>query len=371
MLKDSSLKLAAEGRGGRILKQGKLAEVSHQAVGGLARLGANATTVCVGETMILLAPRRPAPLSYGQEFVLSIGGAESNVAMYLADHGLKARWVSRLGDDSLGHIVLDHVASAGVDVSAVELDSTRPTGVYLKEPEASGTRIHYYRQGSAAGTLGPAVLNHPQVRSADLLHLSGVTPALSDSCRALVEAALLEVQIGGPVVSFDVNWRPSLWLTDPAELLLRLARAAEIVFVGADEATGLWDCTDHRSVRQLIPEPQILVVKDAGRGATAFIGEDSVFVPALDIEVTEAVGAGDAFAAGFLAGMLRGLDAIGQVRLGHMTAAAALRVSDDHGPLLPAKLQRRLLTGTDEDWACAKISAAVSPLLDHTLLVGD
>jgi 2-dehydro-3-deoxygluconokinase len=319
--------------------------------------------------MILLVPRRPAPLSYDQDVTLSIGGAESNVAMYLADHGLQARWISRLGDDSLGHIVLDRVASVGVDVSAVELDSTRPTGVFFKEPAPSGTRVHYYRQGSAAGALGPAVLSHPHVTSAELLHLTGVTPALSDSCRALVEAALFDAPMGGPVISFDVNWRPSLWLTDPAELLLRLARAAEIVFVGADEANGLWDCSDHRSVRQLMPEPQILVVKDSGRGATAFIGEDSVFVPALGVDITEAVGAGDAFAAGFLAGMLRGLDAIGQVRLGHLTAAAALRVSGDHGPLLPAELQRQLLSGTDEDWAGAKISGPVSPPLDDTLLV--
>lgn len=345
--------------------------MSHQAVGCTIRLGAGATIACVGETMILLAPRSPAPLSYDQDLVLSIGGAESNVAMYLADLGFQARWISRLGDDSLGHIVLDRVASVGVDVSAVELDSTRPTGVFLKEPLASGTRVHYYRQGSAAGALGPAVLRHPHVGSAELLHLTGVTPALSDSCRALVEAALFDAPTGSPVVSFDVNWRPSLWRTDPAELLLRLTRAAEIVFVGADEASGLWDCPDHRSVRQLIPQPQILVVKDGGRGATAFIDEDSVFVPALDIDITEAVGAGDAFAAGFLAGMLRGLDAIGQVRLGHLTAVAALRVSGDHGPLLPANLQEQLLSGADDDWACAKISGAVSPLLDDTLLAGE
>lgn len=343
--------------------------MSHQGLGGLARLGTDATTACVGETMILLAPRVPDPLHYDQDFGLSIGGAESNVAMYLADHGLKARWVSRLGDDSLGHIVLNRVASASVDVSAVELDSTRPTGVYIKEPAGSGTRIHYYRRGSAAEALGPAVLNHQQVRSADLLHLTGITPSLSDSCRELVEAALLEKRIGGQVKSFDVNWRPCLWPTDPAELLLRLARSADIAFVGADEAASLWDCTDHRSVRRLIPEPQILVVKDAGRSATSFIGEDSVCVPALEVEITEVVGAGDAFAAGFLAGLIRGLDPIGQVRLGHLTAAAALRVNDDHGPLLPAELQRQLLTGSDDDWACAKISPAAGHPRDHSLQI--
>lgn len=177
--------------------------------------------------------------------------------------------------------------------------------------------------------------------------------------------------MGGPVVSFDVNWRPSLWRSDTAEFLLRVARAADTLFGWADEATGLWVRSDHRSLRQRIPEPQILVVEHGGHGATAFVGEDSVFVPALNIDITEAVSAGDAFSAGFLVGILRGLDAIGQVRLGHLTAAAALRVCGDHGPLLPADFQRQFLSGTDEDWACAKISGAVSPPLDDTLLVGE
>ena len=138
------------------------------------------------------------------------------------------------------------------------------------------------------------------------------------------------------------------------------------MFVGSDEGADLWGYSSPKDVRGLIPEPVILVVKDGGVGTTVFVDGDQYFVPALDVEVVEPVGAGDAFAAGYLAGLLRGFDVTGQVRLGHLTAAAALRVTGDHGPLLAPDVQLRLLRADNTDWATARIESTSHTTVKHT-----
>ena len=283
---------------------------------------------------------------------MTVAGAESNVAMYLADDGVPVQWVSRVGDDPFGRRILRTVAACGVDVSGVEIDRHRPTGLLIKEPRVSATRVHYYRTNSAAASMTDAVILHERVRSAPLLHLTGITPALSPSCAHLVRTALAPGEHRARVVSFDVNYRPALWRDPPGMTLLRLANQADIVFVGLDEADNLWGpCPDAETVRALIPDPQVLVVKDGPRAATAFTGSTATCVPALRVPVVEVVGAGDAFAAGFLAGVLRGESTETALRRGHITAASALQVTGDHGPLLPVATFQRLLTASDQDWA--------------------
>jgi len=293
------------------------------------------SVACVGETMVSFIPTDGAALDSTEKLGLDTAGAESNVAMYLADHGIDARWVSRLGDDAFGRRVLDHVRSAGVDVSAVRIDPNRPTGLLFKDPGRVGTRVSYYRHGSAASAMDRHVLDEDVMRTAGVWHFTGITPALSTTCRELVEAAL-SAGVPRPVISFDVNYRPAVWRESPDDLLRRLAQAADIVFVGLDEAQTLWGeaLRDPDDVRALLPSPRILVVKDGASAATAYHGDTRAIVPALPVEVVEPVGAGDAFAAGFLAGHLRGQPAEHCLRKGHLTAASALSVTGDHGPLL-------------------------------------
>ncbi|MFB9460158.1 sugar kinase [Streptomyces antimycoticus] len=310
--------------------------------------------VCVGETMTALAPEPPDSVETGEGLRLSVAGAESNVAMYLADLGLAAVWLSALGDDPFGRRVRTAVAAAGVDVSGVRSDPNRPTGLLVKEPGPTGTRVHYYRRGSAASALGPDILDDPRLASAALLHLTGVTPALSPSCAALVERALATPAPDRPyAISFDINHRPALWPDGTAATVLRdVADRADIVFVGLDEAQHLWGADlDAGGVRTLLPHPRLLVVKDGGRAATAFGDGTPVTVEALRTEVVEPVGAGDAFAAGFLAGLLRDGNLISALRLGHITAASALRVIGDHGPLPESGAVERLLGLTERAWA--------------------
>ncbi|MFJ4045807.1 sugar kinase [Microbacterium sp. NPDC089987] len=290
--------------------------------------------IAIGETMALIAPARPEPLATTQDVRLLIGGAESNVAIHAAQLGIRSAWVSAVGDDPLGVRVRDEVASHGVDVGWVSTDPHAPTGVYFKDP---GRGVLYYRRGSAASAMTPDTVAEVPLEQAALVHVSGITPALSSSCAALVDSVVDRVTEGDGILSFDVNHRAALWQPDAAApALLALARRADLVFVGLDEAEGLWGTADADAVRALIPEPALLVVKDGDVGATEYERRDGAdvrtFTPAIKTEVVEAVGAGDAFAAGYLSAHLSGATAEERLLAGHRRAHLVLQSTGD---LLP------------------------------------
>ncbi|RKS06464.1 2-dehydro-3-deoxygluconokinase [Nocardiopsis sp. Huas11] len=231
-------------------------------------------------------------------FHADIGGAESNVAVHLARAGRSAAWLSALGEDPFGDLIRSRLTDAGVRCVA-RTDHARTTGLYMKEPGPEGTRVRYWRRGSAASTLGrPDAAQAWRLRPR-LVHTSGITAALSPSADELVEE-LLDSAPPGTLRSFDVNYRPALHDARNADRLLDLARRADLVFCGLDEAQSLWGVTDPERLRELLRGPDLLVVKQGARGATAVRGDRSWFQAAPRVEVVEPVGAGDAFAAGFL-----------------------------------------------------------------------
>ncbi|MET8320869.1 sugar kinase [Micromonospora sp. NPDC005189] len=313
----------------------------------------------VGETMVVLCPAPGEPLEHADQVAVSVGGAESNVAGYLARMGHRAAWVSRVGDDPFGRAVVRHVAAAGVLVDHVSVDPAAPTGLYVKDPGPEGTAVHYYRAGSAASRMDPGTLANPGLTGARVLHLSGITPALSASCRALVEHAVGDRPLAGALVSFDVNHRARLWPAEQAAPVLRdLADRCDLVFVGQDEADMLWGTADPMAVRRLLPGPETVVVKDGAVGATALSRDaEPVFVPAPRVTVVEPVGAGDAFAAGYLAGLLRGLDPVRRMRLGHLVAAQALTSSGDNAPVPPWAWFEKLLAAPVDAWSPLDLTA--------------
>lgn len=312
---------------------------------------------CVGETMLLLTAADPTPLDRGPLLTMGVAGAESNVACALAALGHRAAWLSAVGDDPFGRLITRSLREAGVDVSGVRVDPGRPTGVFAKDPSPTGSTVHYYRSGSAASALGPDLAGHPRIRAAGRVHLSGVTPALSPACDALAQSLL---EAPGLKVGFDVNYRPRLWgREEAAPRLLELARLADTVFVGRDEAEELWGTSTARDVRALLPDVACLVVKDAEHGATSFGVGAQVYVPSPAVEVVEPVGAGDAFAAGYLAGELRGLDVRGRLRLGHLCAGRVLRVTGDLADPPPPELLDDLVAVPDNQWI-DRASAAVA-----------
>lgn len=313
-----------------------------------------AEVVCVGESMAVLVPPDEQPLERQRSLRLEVGGAESNVACGLAALGHRAAWVSRVGDDPLGRRVLADLAARGVDVRGVEIDPDRPTGVYFKDTGPAGTGTYYYRRCSAASAMGPGLRPASRAR---LLHLSGITMALSDSCAELVTEIVVRRTVPGPAVSFDVNHRPALWRhRDPATALLEPARSADIVFVGRDEAETLWGTAKPEEIRDLLAPAPVIVVKDAEHRATAYTADGGeVFVSAPDSRVVERVGAGDAFAAGYLAAFLEGRGTVAALRLGHLLAAAALATGGDVPTVPDRAVLDRLLALDEEGWSTLRL----------------
>ncbi|WJH26019.1 sugar kinase [Pseudarthrobacter defluvii] len=283
--------------------------------------------ITIGETMMMLTPEYAEPLATARNVSLHPGGAESNVASHAAHLGVSSAWVSMLGDDVLGHRIRRSVAAHGVDTRWVNLDPTAPTGVYFKDP---GHGVLYYRRGSAASRMNADTLADVPLEDAAIVHLSGITTALSQSCAELVDAVFKRVTPSAASLSFDINYRPSLWPAGAAAPALRaLANRADIVFVGLDEAQSLWGCTTAQEVRTVLPAAERLIVKDSDVGATEFSAGSHTFEPAIPTEVIEAVGAGDAFAAGYLCSALRGDDAHERLRAGHERARLVLLSTSD------------------------------------------
>ncbi len=322
--------------------------------------------VCLGETMAMLTPGRHTPLHLAEELHLGIGGAESNVAMGLADMGLDAHWIGRVGHDGFGRRILEELRAHGVKTDAVEVDHKRPTGLYVKVPAQEenpdgGSSVLYYRQGSAASAMGPALLENPDVAKllagASLIHISGITAALSSGCHELL-LAILAAPREGRTISFDVNWRAALWADRDRAALRGLANQADIVLVGKDEAGPAFGTTDEGELRRLLPDPAVVVVKNEATSAITLRRDGSRDeVPALSVDVVEPVGAGDSFAAGYLSGYLFGLDQKASLRRGHIAAACTLTVRGDRGPLPDAETLAGILRCSDQEWAALHVAA--------------
>jgi len=312
--------------------------------------------------MAMLTPGGSGGLETTDTLHLGVGGAESNVALGLAAMGLETAWISRLGDDGFGRRILGELERHRVRTDGVQLDPGRPTGLYVKVPgeAGAGSSMLYYRSGSAASAMDPALLEDPAVAgllaAADLIHLSGITAALSDSCRELL-LTLLSRPREGQLISFDVNWRPALWEGRDSSVLLRLANLADIVLMGKDEALLAFGTQDEQELRALLPDPGVLVLKNEAISAIA-LGHDGERweVPALSVEVVEPVGAGDSFAAGYLSGVVSGLEQPLSLRRGHVAAACTLTVHGDRGPLPDDEDLNRILRCPDSEWAATTVT---------------
>jgi 2-dehydro-3-deoxygluconokinase len=310
--------------------------------------------VCLGETMVMMVPAEPGPVHLVRTWHRAVGGAESNVACHLALLGVRSSWVGAVGDDSFGLAVLDTVGRFGVDTSRVRIDPTRPTGLYVKEASPHGSQVRYYRRGSAASGMGLEMIDRLGLGETELVHLSGITAALSDSCLAMTRELLRRPRHGFRI-SFDLNWRPALWAGRDPRVLRELADLADVVLAGSDEAELVWGTGDPARLRRLLPGPSALVVKHGAEGATLLEGGSSHFEPALKVEVVEPVGAGDAFAAGFLAATLAGETPSVRLRAGHLQAASALLTAEDVGDPLPDDVTAPLLRADPQTWASARL----------------
>lgn len=262
--------------------------------------------VTAGEAMVLGIPARPGRLRHARSLELKVAGAESNVAIALCRLGCGTGWVSALGSDEPGQLVLDRIRGEGVDVSRVRRDRERPTGLYLREKVGEGVRVYYYRSGSAASAMAPGAFDAGYLENVRFLHLTGITPALSKSCREFVLWAAKTARAARVRVSFDVNYRSKLWSPEKAkEFVEKILPLTDLLLVGDEEACSLWGRDDEVLLRNLAEAgPGEVVFKRGRRGAAALVEGRVVEGSAFSVEEVDPIGAGDAFAAGYLAGHL-------------------------------------------------------------------
>jgi 2-dehydro-3-deoxygluconokinase len=293
-----------------------------------------AEVVTLGETMVMFSPDQNGPLRYAQRFQKRIAGTESNVAIGLVRLGHSAAWISRVGNDEFGEFLMREVRGEGVDVSGVSRDPEAQTGLMFKEVQPGReTRVTYYRQASAASRLSPADLREEYFRNARLLHLTGITPALSDSCLNTVEAAVRLARKYGLTISFDPNIRLKLWTKERAKTVLtRLVSQVDIVFPGLDEARLMMGAGDPEALLEKFRDygVKIVALKAGVQGTWVASARHTCLIPIFQVEqVVDPIGAGDAFAAGFLSGFLedKPLEECG--RLANAMGALAVTTTGD------------------------------------------
>ncbi len=301
-------------------------------------VGMAATTtpalVTLGETMALFSSDRVGPLRHAATMRVGIAGAESNVAIGVRRLGHPAAWIGRVGSDELGHLVLGRLRAERVDVDAAVVDQDAPTGLMVKEHRTADlTRVVYYRRDSAGSRLEPGDLDEARIRAARVLHLTGITPALSATARAAVHAAAETARGAGVPVSLDVNYRAALWSPERAGAELRdLARGCELVFAGEDEAellVGDRGGPERAAAALAALGPRQAILKLGAKGALAVVDGELHRQPAVQVRAVDPVGAGDAFVAGYLAGVLDGRAAADCLRTGAACGAFAVTVSGD------------------------------------------
>lgn len=302
--------------------------------------------ITIGESMAVMTPGEPGPLRYVADYRLRMAGAESNLAVGLCKLGHTAGWISRLGEDEMGYFVLGAVRAEGVDTQYVKMDGAHRTGLMFKELRGAQTNVFYYRENSAASFLCPEDVKPRYLREASILHLTGITPVLSESCTRAVKAAADTAVRNGVRLSFDPNIRKKLWNgRDYTGLLRELLFTSQIALLGRSEAEELLGTGEPDAVVRLLRDKGAhwIALKDGSRGAWVADRSRIERIEPFDCTAVDSVGAGDAFNAAFLAGILEGRDLVTCGRMGGMAGAMATETSGDiEGLPSRAQLQLRL-----------------------------
>jgi 2-dehydro-3-deoxygluconokinase len=298
-----------------------------------------------GETMGLIAADGIGPLAHARSFGFGIGGAESNVAVGVARLGGEATWLGRVGRDATGDLIAARLTAAGVRTLALRDDAF--TGLMVRFRRSGAfAHVDYHRAGSAGSRLTPADVPAGEITAAKVLHITGITPALSESARAAAFQSIETAKSAGVTVSVDVNYRSKLWSRfDAAPVLRDLVARADVAFAGPDEAALFVDPADVLGEMSKLG-PAEVVIKDGARGCEALIDGELHKVPAIGVTVIDPVGAGDAFVAGYLTERMAGAGPAARLATAIAAGAFAVTVPGDCEGL-PDRAELAALTGDD------------------------
>ena len=292
--------------------------------------------VTVGEAMLRLSVPPGSRLEETRSLNVHVAGAEANTAVALAALGRTVKWWSRLPDSPLGRRVARELRAAGVDTSQVGWDADTRIGVYYVELAAPPRPVSvvYDRADSAAAVMASDDFPLEELDSARVAHLSGVTPALSDSCRRLALDFAEHARLGSCLLTVDVNYRAKLWSPEEARrTLLEIGEGADVVVLTREDArdvfgyTGDIDAVLAKAQRALAASAVVLTLGE--QGAAWLSDHDSGHVAAHPTTIVDRLGAGDAFMAGVIEGLLTD-DFERGVRIGTVLASLALGTDGDH-----------------------------------------
>ena len=307
--------------------------------------------VTLGECMGRLATQRIGLIENAGDLVMGIGGAEANVCIAASRLGAATAWVGRLGSDRVGDLIARRLTANGV-TAAVARDPGFTGLMICTRRTSSAVEVDYHRQGSAGSRLAPDDLPEDLLDVGGVLHVTGITPALSDSARDTVFRAIEHAHARRIPVSFDVNYRAKLWARDTAAPVLgAIAEKADIVFAGPEEAQILLGtaASDPSELARAIAArgPREVIVKLGDMGCLALIDDTVHRTPAVRTEVFDPVGAGDAFVAGYLVERINGWGPERRLDTAVRMGAIAVSVPGDCENLPFRDELDTLLTATD------------------------
>lgn len=288
--------------------------------------------VTFGESMGLMMPTGPKGIEYSAQFEKSLAGAESNLAIGIARLGHSVGWFGQLGGDPLGRYILKQIRGEGVDVSRAVLAADAPTGLIIREVVSGKSSVYYYRRHSAASQMRPEQLDEAYIAQARILHVTGITAALSESCRETVREAIRIAKKHGVTVCFDPNLRLKLWTIEEARpVLLELASQADYFLPGLDELKLLYETDSFEEIVARLGELSAVSIVKGGDDETYVVEKGQVSaVPYFKAErVVDTVGAGDGFCAGFIVGVLKGYTHTEAVRLGNLIGSMVVQMEGD------------------------------------------
>ena len=266
--------------------------------------------VTFGETMVQYNAEYTGEFDPNEQYFLDVAGAESNVAINLSKitkNLVEIFWISRLGEDEAGHLI-HNTLSKEIKIAA-PIYKGEKTGISYLNHHADGRHLkRYLREGSAASEI-PFQQVKKHLEGADILHVTGITPALS---KTNLETTFQIIELCNEMdipVCLDVNYREQLWTPEQAKNTLnRLLPNINIFKVGRDEAETIWQLkysADEYAAYFYQKLSMLTIVTDGKSGAVLFNGTDYIREKTIEIEVVDPIGAGDAFVAGFLGTLMR------------------------------------------------------------------